>query len=60
MSLDKIDKLYKNYEILTAAKEKSEVSGIVVFVVISINWLYAVNLKHLFGGEASKEVVGVA
>lgn len=38
MSEDKIDKLYKNYDILSAATDKSEVSFFRVFVVISINW----------------------
>lgn len=33
MSEDKIDKLYKNYDILSAATDKSEVSFFRVFVV---------------------------
>lgn len=38
MSEDNIDKLYKNYDILSAATDKSVVSNFRVFVVISEKW----------------------
>lgn len=37
MSTDNIDKLYKNYEILSAATDKSKVRTFLVFVVIFLN-----------------------
>lgn len=52
MSTDKIDKLYKNYEILSEAKDKSEVSFIRIF---SSSCFFFMLLRYRLGISFTKK-----
>lgn len=53
MSTDNIDKLYKNYEILSEAKDKSIVSIFHVFVVVRRKKVPRDNSTHYLSDKVS-------